>query len=142
MFAAVLISRISIVEGAERASLFGIALGVVAALAMTRFTNHPWWAWLVLGVIWWCASHLVWNCTLVDDENDASGEGLLEAAGFDAALSTAVGTSRRSQTRAVVRRARKKREKRRPRHAKRTPRRCRNRWIRRALRLVAKQRQP
>jgi hypothetical protein len=89
VFAAVLISRVSIVEGAERASLFGIALGAVAALAMMRFTNHPWWAWLVLGIIWWCASHLVWNCTLVDDEDDASGEGLLEAAGFDAALSTA-----------------------------------------------------
>ena len=84
--AAVLISRISIVEGAERASLFGLALGAVAALAMVKFTNHPWWAWFVLGVIWWCASHLVWNCTLVDDEDDASGEGLLEAAGLDAAL--------------------------------------------------------
>ncbi|HVU90317.1 MAG TPA: DUF4129 domain-containing protein [Pirellulales bacterium] len=89
VFAAVLISRISIEEGAERASLFGIALGVVAALAMTRFVDHAFWAWLVLGVIWWCASHLVWNCTLVDDDDDASGAGLLEAAGFDAALSTA-----------------------------------------------------
>ena len=85
VFAAVLISRISIMEGAERATLFGLALGVAAGLAMMRFTNHPWWAWLVLGVIWWCASHLVWNCTLVDDEDDASGEGLLQAAGFDAA---------------------------------------------------------
>jgi hypothetical protein len=84
--AAVLISRISIVEGAERASLFGIALGAVAALAMTRFTDHPWWAWCVLAIIWWCASHLVWNCTLVDDEDDASGEGLLEIAGLDAAV--------------------------------------------------------
>ncbi|MBI2826423.1 MAG: DUF4129 domain-containing protein [Planctomycetia bacterium] len=88
VFAAVLISRVSIEEGAERASLFGLALGVVAALAMIRFVNHPWWAWLVLGIIWWCASHLVWNCTLVDDAEDASGEGLLEAAGLDAALST------------------------------------------------------
>ncbi|HEY1603073.1 MAG TPA: DUF4129 domain-containing protein [Pirellulales bacterium] len=84
VFAAVLISRVSIMEGAERASMFGLALGGVAALAMIKFTDHPWWAWCVLGVIWWCASHLVWNCTLVDDEDDASGEGLLEAAGFDA----------------------------------------------------------
>ncbi len=86
VFAAVLISRVSIVEGAERASVFGLALGGVAALAMVKFTDHPWGAWLVLGIIWWCASHLVWNCTLVDDEDDSSGEGLLEAAGFDAAL--------------------------------------------------------
>jgi len=83
VFAATLISRVSIVEGAERASLFGIALGVVAGMAMMRFTNHPWGAWLVLGLIWWCASQLVWNCTLVEDDDDASGEGLLEAAGID-----------------------------------------------------------
>jgi hypothetical protein len=110
VFAAVLISRVSIVEGAERASMFGIALGVVAGLAMMRFTNHPWWAWLVLGIIWWCASHLVWNCTLVDDEDDASGEGLLEAAGFDAALSTADAAPPKPDPRPSSAARRKKRE--------------------------------
>jgi ABC-type multidrug transport system permease subunit len=45
VFAAVLISRVSIMEGAERASMFGLALGGVAALAMIKFTDHPWWAW-------------------------------------------------------------------------------------------------
>ena len=33
-------------------------------------------------MIWWSASHLVWNCTVVDDAEDASGQGLLAAAGI------------------------------------------------------------
>lgn len=81
--AAVLISRVSIVEGAERAALFGVVLALAVGLAMVRYVNHPWITWIVLGVIWAFASQLVWNCTLVDDADDASGEGLLEAAGLE-----------------------------------------------------------
>ncbi|HEY2840092.1 MAG TPA: DUF4129 domain-containing protein [Pirellulales bacterium] len=81
--AAVLISRVSINEGAERAAMFGLALMGAVGLAMVRYLDKPWIAWIVLGVIWSFASHLVWNCTVVDDADDASGEGLLEAAGLE-----------------------------------------------------------
>jgi len=81
--AAVLISRVSINEGAERATIFGAVLMIVVGLAMIKYTAQPWIAWIVLGVIWAFASHLVWNCTLIDDAEDASGEGLLEAAGLE-----------------------------------------------------------
>jgi len=82
-FAAVLISRVSIVEGAERAAMFGVVLAAAVGIAMVKYVAHPWIIWIVLGVIWAFASQLVWNCTLVDDGDDASGEGLLEAAGLE-----------------------------------------------------------
>jgi hypothetical protein len=34
-------------------------------------------------LVWWCTNKLVWDCTLIDDKEDASGEGLLEVAGID-----------------------------------------------------------
>jgi hypothetical protein len=33
--------------------------------------------------IWWCANKLTWDCTYIDEKVDASGKGLLEAAGLD-----------------------------------------------------------
>jgi hypothetical protein len=33
---------------------------------------------LLLGIVWWCAHKLTWNCTYVDDDDDASGQGLME----------------------------------------------------------------
>jgi hypothetical protein len=33
-------------------------------------------------VIWLCSWKLTWDCTLIDDDEDASGEGLLQAAGL------------------------------------------------------------
>src|SRR5207244_5515254 len=77
VFATVLIARISIEMGAERASLFALALGVVMFLALVRFVQHPSpFSHLInlglMGVVWWCAHKLTWDCTLIDDNEDAS----------------------------------------------------------------------
>jgi hypothetical protein len=34
-------------------------------------------------IIWWSAHRLTWDCTLIDDDVDASGAGLLEEAGLE-----------------------------------------------------------
>lgn len=89
----VLIGRISIEEGWERASIFAAAMAIVISIAMQRFvsykgTNLEQWGWLVnyflIALSWWCAHKLTWDCTLVDDSQDASGQGLLQTAGLDA----------------------------------------------------------
>jgi len=89
---AVLIGRISIEEGWERASIFAAAMAVAICLAMQKFvsykgTNFEQFGWAInLGLIaltWWCAFKLTWDCTLVDDSQDASGQGLLQTAGLD-----------------------------------------------------------
>src|SRR5215471_11521820 len=94
VFAAVLIARISMDEGREHAAPFGIALGIMICLAMHQFvtykgTNLEQVGWLInyglIALAWWCADRLTWDCTLVDESQDASGEGLLQTVGLDAA---------------------------------------------------------
>src|SRR5262249_24865453 len=80
-------------ETAERAPLFGVALGLVTWIALLKFVEYPPdsplapWAWAInlglIAVIWWSAHRLTWDCTLIDDEVDASGAGLLEVAGLE-----------------------------------------------------------
>jgi len=92
IFAAVLIARISMEEGWERAAPFGAALAIAIALAMHQFVTFEGtqWAtigWMInytlIGIIWWCAIQLTWDCTLIDETQDASGEGLLQTVGLD-----------------------------------------------------------
>lgn len=88
VMAAVLIARISMVEGAERAGLYGLALGVAVMLVIVRFIGAFWGPALLLGVAWWCAHRLTWDCTRLDHAPDANGKGLLDAAGLDEAAAT------------------------------------------------------
>jgi len=83
VFAIVLIARISIEEGKEKALFYGLALSGAVALAVLKFVPSPFIAWGLIAVVWWCANKLTWDCTVIDDEQDASGEGLLQVAGLD-----------------------------------------------------------
>jgi hypothetical protein len=88
VFATVLIARIAIEFGSERAAMFSLPLGILVYLALMRFIEHPGpLSWLInlllLAIVWWCAHKLTWDCTLIDDNEDASGEGLLGRVGFD-----------------------------------------------------------
>lgn len=84
VFAAVLISRISIEEGREHAALFAIPLAIVMLLAVSKFLAMGLLAGIVLiALILWSADKLTWDCTVVDEHKDASGEGLLQTVGLD-----------------------------------------------------------
>jgi len=88
VFATVLIGRISIEMGAERAALFGLPLGIAMFLVLAKFVPHasPYSHFInisLLALVWWCVHKLTWDCTLIDDNEDASGEGLMQRIGID-----------------------------------------------------------
>jgi hypothetical protein len=94
VFAAVLIARMSMTPGiAERAGLYGLVLAIVVFIALQKFVDyHPdsplhHVTWLVnlglMGIIWWSAYKLTWDCTLIDENVDSSGAGLLDVAGLE-----------------------------------------------------------
>src|SRR5688572_8352569 len=88
VFAAVLIARISIEMGSERAALFALPLGLVMFLFLLRFVEHPnAFSHLInlvlLALVWWSAHQLTWDSTVIDDDEDASGEGLMQRVGVD-----------------------------------------------------------
>jgi len=80
VLASVLVSRISIEQGSAYAALYGIGLGGATGIMIGRFVDHVLGVWIILGLIWWCAGELTWDCTLIDEDEDASGEGLLQVA--------------------------------------------------------------
>lgn len=92
IFGAVLVSRISMEEGWDHAAPLGAMLALVMVLALHRFvsytgTNLATIGWLInyllIALISWCAHKLTWDCTLIDESQDASGEGLLQTAKLD-----------------------------------------------------------
>jgi uncharacterized membrane protein YgcG len=94
VFAAVLIARISIEEGFERAAPFGAALAILVGIAANRFMEYrgDWvdnFGWVInfgiIGLVWWCIHQLTWDCTVIDEDQDASGEGLMQVVGLERA---------------------------------------------------------
>lgn len=91
VFASVLIGRISIEEGRERAMAFSLILAVAVLLVMGKFIEFSGiFAPLSLvinaglvALILWCSNKLTWDCTVIDEQQDASGEGLLQTVGMD-----------------------------------------------------------
>jgi uncharacterized protein DUF4129 len=83
VMAIVLIGRISIEEGNERAVLFAIPLAVAFGLAIVRFGDGGLLHFGLMALCWWSAHKLTWDCTVIDEEKDASGQGLLQIVGLD-----------------------------------------------------------
>ena len=81
VMAVVLVSRIGIEQGTGYAAVYGLALAGVTWLYLVRI--HPAFilGMILLGIVWWCAHKLTWDCTLIEDDEDASGSGLLQTAG-------------------------------------------------------------
>lgn len=88
VFATVLIARIAIEMGSERAAMFSMPLGLLMFVALGRFVEHAGaFGWLInlglLAGVWWSSHKLTWDCTVIDDNQDSSGEGLLGRVGLD-----------------------------------------------------------
>lgn len=85
--AAVLVSRISIEEGRERAQLFGLALGAATFIATVRLVEFTYVAipmvgpittLIMIATVMWCSAKLTWDCTVVDSSRDTTAMGLVE----------------------------------------------------------------
>jgi uncharacterized protein DUF4129 len=81
VMAVVLVSRIGIEQGQTHAAIYGGGLAIATWFYLMRV--HPAFilGMLLLGIVWWCANKLTWDCTLIDEDEDASGGGLLENVG-------------------------------------------------------------
>ena len=88
VMAMVLISRIAIEKGYDHAGIYALALASATGVFVTQYVNNFLPAWCILGLIWWAANKLTWDCTLIDEDVDASGEGLLQAANIDSPRET------------------------------------------------------
>jgi hypothetical protein len=95
VFGIVLIARMTMRDDlAYPPGAYGLALGFVVWLAICRFVQFdpdtllgP-FSWAInaglMGIVWWAAHKLTWDCTYIDDQVDASGVGLMQAAGMEA----------------------------------------------------------
>jgi hypothetical protein len=79
VFAMVLVSRIAIEQSTGAAFLYGAALAGATSLLLVQYLGFIWQVWFLLALIWWSANKITWDCTLIDEDQDASGEGLLQA---------------------------------------------------------------
>jgi len=77
--AIVLVSRIAIEKSSEYAALYGLALALTVWFYLVRTQPAYLLGIVLLAVVWFCAHKLVWDCTLIDDDEDASGQGLLQS---------------------------------------------------------------
>ncbi len=99
IFAAVLVGRIAIEDGKERAALFALPLAGATMLAIVRFVEFQGplgqASFIInfglVALIWWCAHKLTWDCTMIDETEPGSGEGLLDAAGLGEKTSRVAG---------------------------------------------------
>ncbi len=91
VFASVLIARISIEEGRERSILFAAPLAFATLFVSGRFVEFQGplasFSFVInaglIVLIMWCADRLTWDCTVIDEREDVSGEGLLQTVGLD-----------------------------------------------------------
>ncbi len=108
VLAMVLVSRIAILRGYDAAGVYGVCLAAATSVMLMRYAAMNVLVWGLLALIWWATNKLTWDCTVIDDEVDASGEGLLRAARLDGGTRSAPAAAPVSPSRhagiAVVRR--------------------------------------
>jgi hypothetical protein len=75
------VARIAIEKSSEYAGVYGLALAAAVWIYLVRTSPSYLLSMLLLGIVWFCAHKLVWDCTLIDDDQDSSGQGLLQKPG-------------------------------------------------------------
>jgi hypothetical protein len=93
VFGIVLVARISIVVDATRSMIYGLFLVGAALVALEAFVDYPRDSAAskysvvinaaLMGIVWWCAYKLTWDCTFIDERRESSSRGLLAATGFE-----------------------------------------------------------
>jgi hypothetical protein len=78
----VLITRVSMRIGNALAKAYGVALGGAVALVASTLTGFQPILLVILGIVWWVTHKLTFDCTLLDEDQDA-GVGLLQESGLD-----------------------------------------------------------
>ncbi len=75
----VAIARIAIEQNRAYSLGYAAALGAATLLVMSQFIGAPLFCALMLIVIAYLADLIVRDCTIIDDEVDASGQGLIDS---------------------------------------------------------------
>jgi hypothetical protein len=78
VLAIVLVSRVGIEQGKGHARVYGAALAIATWFYLAYTLRTPVFGAILLAVIWWCAHQLTVDCTLISEDEDASGEGVLQ----------------------------------------------------------------
>ncbi len=72
-------TRVGIEEGGARASVLGGILGVCVLVAVMKFVpGAVILTAVMLGIIWWLSTRLVYDCTVMQGSVDASQKGLMQ----------------------------------------------------------------
>jgi hypothetical protein len=79
VLAVVLIARIGIEQGDGHAMVYGILLALATWCYLSTVQPNVVFGALLLAMVWFTAHKLTSNCTLIDEEADASGQGLLQS---------------------------------------------------------------
>jgi hypothetical protein len=79
VLAVVLIARIGMVQGDGHALVYGLLLAGATWVYLSKVQSNVIFGAILLGVVWFTAHKITCNCTLVDDEADASGQGLMQS---------------------------------------------------------------
>ena len=79
VFATVLIARIAIEEGKEQALPFGLALAIAIGMVLLRFQLNVVLTVLLVSTVWWCVHRLTWDCTVLANDPEGPGHGLLRS---------------------------------------------------------------
>ncbi len=94
VFGIVLVARMSMRDDLSAPwGLYGLVLGFVVWVAICRYVHFDpetllgQLSWAVnaglMGIVWWASHQLTWDCTYIDDQVEASGVGLMQAAGIE-----------------------------------------------------------
>ena len=79
VLAVVLIARIGVEQGTGHALGYGLALALATWVYLSTVQPNVIFSAILLAVVWFSAHKLTCNCTLIDDDVDASGQGLMQS---------------------------------------------------------------